>query len=231
MVSADAADVSKMPMRMAQIPRMRPENFIVVRPAAKNLTSKASRKISLSARRTYFSNVRRFGVLPALFMALTVTCVAQVAQPGPAASLYRRIGNLGLDPQQVYNIRDAALDREDIHISLDDGTVAFTEAINGRITGALFEGEGTVLIVPPNQVERHSLGMFTGSAVLNQRFTKAYFRFDDARFVRDLQPYMRALEDAAAFIGQHDSLAKSMSAMDSLRLLVALTRQTATATD
>jgi hypothetical protein len=136
---------------------MDPKNFMIRWPVAKNLISKPSRKVSVFATRTYFSNVR----LLALSVVLAAgACACAQTQPGPATALYRQISNLGLDAKQVYNIRDGAIDREDVHISLDDGTIAFTESVNGRITGALFEGEGTVLIVPPNQVERHSLGMF-----------------------------------------------------------------------
>src|SRR5271167_820303 len=49
----------------------------------------------------------------------------------PAADLYLRLGRVGLDAKQVYSIRDGALDVEDIHISFNDGTIAFTEAVDG----------------------------------------------------------------------------------------------------
>jgi hypothetical protein len=190
------------------------------RPVAKNLINKLRAKELLSVLRTYFSNVCALSAL----MACGITAHGQT-QAGPATALYRQISEVGLDAKQVYNIREGALDREDVHISLDEGTIAFTESVNGHITGALFEGEGTVLIVPPNQVERHSLGMFTKSAVLNQRFTAAYFRFDDLRFVHDLQPYLQPLEEGTAFAGKQNALAKTLAQTDALRLLVALTRE------
>src|SRR5438105_1896479 len=225
MVSAQAVD-AKIPARTNDAkPRMRPNNLIVRRPAAKKLISKARAKEPVLALSTYFSNAlcRRNALRTLAFLCLIPAALAQSA-PGPATLLYRRIGSLGLDPKMIYNVRDASIDREDIQISLDDGTIAFTESLNGHITGALFDGEGTVLIVPPNQVERHSLGMFTEAAVLNLRFTKAYFRFDDSRFLSDLKPYLQPLEEAAAFVEKENALAKTMSASDSLRLLVALMR-------
>src|SRR5690348_232143 len=96
----------------------------------------------------------------------------------PETALYLHLNSVGLDPAAVYHIRDAALDRQDIHISLDDGTIAFTQAVDGRITGAMFEGEGEVLLMPPDQAERGSLSLFTGAAVLEEKFTSAYFRFN-----------------------------------------------------
>src|SRR5882672_471170 len=78
---------------------------------------------------------------------------APLSNPGqgdPAASrnsaeaLYTQLGKVGLDSSRVYNIRDVTLDREALHITFNDGTIAFTEDVEGRITGAFFEGEGEV---------------------------------------------------------------------------------------
>ena len=97
----------------------------------------------------------------AAWLLLAAACAAQeAAAPSPAAQLYRQLGNVGLDPQRVYTVRDANLDREDLHLSLSDGTLAFTESVDGRVTGAFFEGEGEILLAPPNQVERASLARF-----------------------------------------------------------------------
>src|SRR5271154_3001799 len=109
----------------------------------------------------------------------------------PAADLYLRLGRVGLDAKQVYSIRDGSLDVEDIHISFNDGTIAFTEALDGHVTGALFEGDGEILVVPPSQVERRSMQQFTGAAVLSEQFQVAYFRFSDVSMMEKLQPAMR----------------------------------------
>ncbi len=85
----------------------------------------------------------------------------------------------GLDEQRVYRIRGASLDRPNLHLVFDDGTLAFTEDICGRVTGALFEGEGEVLLRPPNRVERESIALFTGMAILEEQFTSGYLRFND----------------------------------------------------
>src|SRR6185312_14285666 len=103
--------------------------------AEKNLTSKPNPATWDLYLRTYFSNVCVVWLVCAATAAFGQTPAAST--PGPMATLYRRITNVGLDPKQVYNVRGAAVDREDVHFSLDDGTIAFTEAIDGRITGAL----------------------------------------------------------------------------------------------
>ena len=53
---------------------------------------------------------------------------------------YRALRTVGLDPQNVFKIREANIEREDVHIWLNDGTIAFTKSVDGHITGALFRG-------------------------------------------------------------------------------------------
>jgi hypothetical protein len=87
-------------------------------------------------------------------------------KPGPAESLYLQLSSIGLDTSRVFRVRDGSIDRPAIHITLEDGTIAFTKDVMGKITGAFFEGDGEVLLVPPNEVERKSMGLFTGMAIL-----------------------------------------------------------------
>ena len=99
--------------------------------------------------------------------------------PQTTSALYARIRSVALDPQRVYQVRGASIDRPNLHLDFDDGTLAFTEDICGRITGAFFEGEGEIRLRPPNRVERGSLALFTGMAILEEQFTSAYLRFND----------------------------------------------------
>lgn len=181
---------------------------------------------------------RRVSLGSAALLLLAATSAAQVASaPSPAAQLYRQLGNVRLDPQRVYTVRDASLNREDLHLSLNDGTLAFTESVDGRITGAFFEGEGEILLSPPNQVERASLARFTGAAILNEKFSTAYFRFNDDTY-ETLLPSLRPKaavpvvaedaepsesETAAQFVERWNPAARTLAATDALRLLVTLT--------
>lgn len=141
------------------------------------------------------------------------------AATGPAEALYLKLGSVGLDKAQVYKIREASLDRAKIHISLDDGTIAFTQAVDGHVTGAFFQGYGEVLLMPPNQVERASLSTFTGAAILEETFSSAYFRFNDD-VVDELKPYLREADDPPGFVAEHDMTAKNLAAEDALRLFL-----------
>ncbi|MGZ4820388.1 MAG: M1 family metallopeptidase [Terriglobales bacterium] len=150
--------------------------------------------------------------------------------PGPAGGLYRRLREVGLDPAAVYNVREAAIQREDLHLTLEEGTIAFVRAVDGRVTGAFFEGEGEVLLFPPDQAERGSLALFTGAAVLEEKFNSAYFRFND-QTAEELKPYLRAVEDPQPFIEKYDKVARSLAEADALRLMATYLNQGSPASD
>ncbi|HYH00012.1 MAG TPA: M1 family aminopeptidase [Terriglobales bacterium] len=145
--------------------------------------------------------------------------VAETA-PGWAGQIYSELQNSGLDPSRVYRIRDAAIDREDLHVNFEDGLIAFTKAVDGRITGAFFEGHGEVLLIPPDRVERWSLGQFTGSAILEEPFTTAFFRFNDDTAI-DLEPWLRAVQpdESQPFLDRWSSSALTLAKNGNLRLL------------
>jgi len=149
---------------------------------------------------------------------------------GPVAQLYQQLGSVGLDGQRVWRTRDAHIDRPGVHFTFTDGIIGFTREVNssggGRITGAFFAGEGYVLVMPPNRAERVSLGLFTGQPTLNEKFTSAYLRFNDATY-DELKPGLRPLaadpenpdETAQAFVERWGGIALSLAEADRLRLL------------
>jgi hypothetical protein len=153
-----------------------------------------------------------------------VTAWAQATGSSPdcpltTSALYSRIRTVGLDPQRVYHIRDAAIDRPSLHLDFDDGTLTFTEDICGRITGAFFEGEGEIRLRPPNRMERGSMALFTGMAILEEQFTSGYLRFnDDTAAV--LRRFLTPVPEGAEFIKEWSDTARSLAEFDALRLLL-----------
>lgn len=141
---------------------------------------------------------------------------------GPVLPLYRALRNVGLDPQAVYKIREAAIDREDVHLFLNEGTLAFTQSIEGQVTGAYFAGEGEVLVRPPDRKERASLGLFTKQGVLEEKFSSVYLRFNDDT-AKELQQYLRPAEDGAGFVAHNDTYARRLATMDAMRLAITFT--------
>ncbi|HSS96033.1 MAG TPA: M1 family aminopeptidase, partial [Terriglobales bacterium] len=141
----------------------------------------------------------------------------------PAETLYLQLRHVGLDKSRVYHVREAAIDRSSIHISLSDGTIAFTEDVAGHVTGAFFQGDAEVLLKPPDHAERASMALFTGGAILEERFSTAYFRFDDNTFA-ELQPRLRPTDEGEEFIKQWGETARNLAPMDALQLFINLSR-------
>ena len=145
------------------------------------------------------------------------------AQPGEAMSMYRQILNPAFSPEDVHHVRNVSIDREDLHIVLIDGVIGLIRPVNGHVTGAFFEGEGHILLLPPDRAERTSLSLFTRAGVLDDTFGVAYFRFFDDKMVDELRAGFRPAEDTQQFL---DRWAKPLTALargDSLQLLQGLT--------
>lgn len=159
-------------------------------------------------------------------LVLAAVCAAQQAAPAPGSTvqeLYRQLRTVGLDPTLVFKIREATIDREDLHLYFTDGVIGFTKAVDGRITGAFFEGEGEVLVLPPDASEKASLGLFTKFGVLNEQFTTAYIRFNDAT-ATDLQSHLRPIDETGPeFLSKYSETAQNLALMDGLRLLSSFT--------
>jgi hypothetical protein len=133
-------------------------------------------------------------------------------------SLYQQLRSVGLDAERVYKVREAVIDREDLHVYLTDGTLAFLKSVDGRITGAVFDGEGEVLIKPPDRTERSSLGLFTGLGILNDHFSSAYFRFNDDT-AQELQARLIPTDEFPDFVARFETTARALGQADAIRLL------------
>lgn len=142
-----------------------------------------------------------------------------VPSHGPAETLYEQLRTVGLSQSRVYRIREASIDRAELHFTLNDGTIAFTEDVMGRVTGAFFEGDGEVLLIPPNRAERASMSLFTGAAILEEKFDTAYFRFNDDTY-GSLQSFLRPADEAPERVTQWDQAERNLAQEDALRLLM-----------
>ena len=144
-------------------------------------------------------------------------------QLNSAESLYLQLRTVTLDKARVYRLRDVSIDRAAIHITLNNGTIAFTGDVAGRVTGAFFEGDGEILLSPPNRYERASMALSTGAAILEERFVTAYFRFNDDTFA-ELLPAMVPADYGPAFVSQWSETAGNLAQSDPLRLFMTLSR-------
>ena len=113
-----------------------------------------------------------------------LVAIAFVTTPGLAWAVQgeatlAQLSKVRLDKTQIYSVRDITLNRDVLSISLNRGAIAFTEAIEGKITGAVFIGSGDILAIPPDAIEKKQLFRYTKSALLSEHFEAAVFRFTD----------------------------------------------------
>ena len=92
---------------------------------------------------------------------------------GTAAELQQALQRVQLDEPFSFRVTDLRLRRQAVRLTLNHGTLVFLEAAGGRVTGAVFEGSGQALVMPPTTVERKQLARHTGSPILSANFTSA----------------------------------------------------------
>jgi len=113
-------------------------------------------------------------------LALIVALVSPQTPSLPdGPTVIAQLSKARLDKTHVYAIRDINIRRDALSFSFNRGLIAFLEPIGGKVTGAVFVGDGEIVAFPPNDIERQQIHRYTDSAVLNERFDAAYLRFTD----------------------------------------------------
>lgn len=84
-----------------------------------------------------------------------------------------------MDPAKSAHAENVDIERDQVHINLKDGTIQFTQPVNGVVFGAVFHGKGRLQAMPPNPQEAQQLRLFTRQDKLNVEFTDATFSFTD----------------------------------------------------
>jgi len=78
-----------------------------------------------------------------------------------------------------FRVKGVILKRDAGELQLNDGTVTLYNEVNGRVTGAVFQGQGVLHVEPPSAMERHQLKLTMKNEVLNEPFTTAVLAFTD----------------------------------------------------
>jgi hypothetical protein len=143
---------------------------------------------SHSKRSVVVSFIRRFAcfagflffTLPGLFLAL-VPATAQSANPGPNSDpTYQALRNLTLAAESV-TVSNLDLKREAGTFHLRSGTVCFTAPVQGKVTGAVFIGDGNLVIEPPAS-EAGMLKLLTKENEFSENFNHLVLRFTDSTY-------------------------------------------------
>jgi hypothetical protein len=114
-----------------------------------------------------------------LFLVLTsVNVVAQEGATSKEKDLYNQLKAFSLTGRAM-QLKGVVLKRGRTQITLD-GSVYPSQPIDGKITGAVFIGEGKFIAEPPNnEFEKANIKRLLGNEVIDSDFKTAVFRFSD----------------------------------------------------
>jgi len=91
---------------------------------------------------------------------------------------YRQLRDLGLGGEAVA-VGNLTFRRDAATFHLRSGTVCFVTPVQGKVTGAVFVGDGNMILDAPLAMERASLKLLTKEDEFSETFSQAVFRFTD----------------------------------------------------
>ena len=111
---------------------------------------------------------------------------AQVKVPtgvkGNQDPIYQQLRQLGKGDDfsgDYATVNNLQLKRDAGNFTLKSGELYFITPVQGRVTAAVFIGDGEFSLTPPTEVEKHSLSIFTGGGSITEQFSRLVLRFTD----------------------------------------------------
>jgi hypothetical protein len=121
-------------------------------------------------------------ILWAVFGFANPSAKAQTAAPGANSdAAYQALRNLTLSGEAI-SVTGVELKRDAGTFHLHSGTVCFVAPVNGKVTGAVFLGDGNFVLDPPMDMERKSLKLLTKEDEFSENFSQMVLRFTDSTY-------------------------------------------------
>ena len=119
----------------------------------------------------------------AIALCVSASVFAQVTNPATPNSdpIYQQLRGVGLGSEAV-TVTNFDLKRDAATFHLRSGKVCFLSAVQGKVTGAVFEGDGSMSLTPPLLVENKMLKLLTKEDVYNENFSRLVLRFTDTTY-------------------------------------------------
>ena len=112
--------------------------------------------------------------------------VAAAGQKGNLDPVYQSLRQLGRNDQAFAGdyavVNNLLLKRDAANFTLKSGELYFITPVEGKVTAAVFIGDGELSLTPPTEVEKNSLKIFTGEGGITEPFTRLILRFTDKTF-------------------------------------------------
>jgi len=149
-------------------------------------------------------------IVPIVLISCLGSLPAQHAANANAA--YRQLRGL-LPGGEVITVNNLELRRDAATFTFRSGSFAFYGQVDGKVTGAVFRGQGHLHITPPTPEERHNLSLTMHTEEFDEDFDRAVLRFTDSTAgelhlasAGSGQPdenFVRDAEELQAFLRRH----------------------------
>lgn len=113
-----------------------------------------------------------------LVLCLGILSPLSAQRPANSNAVYQQLRAL-LPGGDVITVHNFVLHRDAATFTFRDGSFDFYGEVNGKVTGAVFRGDGHLHITPPTPEERQNLKLLMHSEEFDEDFDQAVFRFTD----------------------------------------------------
>src|SRR5580704_15772129 len=117
-----------------------------------------------------------------LFLAAFPAAAQNSTPAGPNSDpTYQSLRNVTLNGESV-GVNNFDLKRDAAIFHLRSGTICFVSPVQGRVTGAVFVGDGNLVLDPLSEGERKSLKLLTKENEFSENFSHMVLRFTDSTY-------------------------------------------------
>ena len=121
-------------------------------------------------------------------MLCAAASIRPASEPAPQAGAgpnsdptYQQLRQIGLG-NEALTVHHLVLKRDAGTFTFESGTIVFLAPVAGKVTGAVFSGEGSFSLVPPLAIEKRSLSLLTKQDGLQDSFNELVLRFTDGTY-------------------------------------------------
>jgi hypothetical protein len=118
----------------------------------------------------------------AVVCLLAVASSSQTAAVGPNSDpVYQQLRNVGLGSESV-TVKDFELKRDGVRFHFHTGSFCFVAPVQGKVTGAVFVGDGNMVLDPPIPSEVAALKLLTKGDEFVEQYDHLVLRFTDSSY-------------------------------------------------
>ena len=155
-------------------------------------------------RRRFFLLV--LGVAGAAVVTPAQAADLSVAPPEELLRVYGQLRQLAIGDQSAVT-ENVVWKRAAATFTFREGRLFFAAPIEGRVLGAVFEGQGTVVLNPPSPLDQRQISRFAKGSLLQDQFHQAVFFFTDDSW-SELQKVLKMQGGGASAVGDSLSAAQ-----------------------